>query len=51
MRIVSIDPLPFRFPLCADFVPIELVVSAALLRRESCGGGGQIVFLFLTTII
>jgi hypothetical protein len=32
-------------------VPIELLDSAALICRESCGGGGQIVFLNLTTII
>jgi hypothetical protein len=34
-----------------DRVPFELLDSAALLWRESCGGGGQIVFLNLTTII
>jgi hypothetical protein len=34
-----------------DRVPFELLDSAALLWRESCGGGGQTVFLNLTTII
>jgi hypothetical protein len=37
--------------LYTDRVPFELLDSAALLRRESCGGGGQLVFLNLTTII
>jgi hypothetical protein len=41
MRIVS-RPSPPRFPLCPDCVPFELVLSAVLLWRESCGGGGQI---------
>jgi hypothetical protein len=39
------------FLLFTDSFPFELLDSAALLRRESCGGGGQIVFLNLTTII
>jgi hypothetical protein len=39
------------FLLYTDHVPFELLDSAALLWRESCGGGGQIVFLNLTTII
>jgi hypothetical protein len=39
------------FLIYTDRVPFELLDSAALLRRESCGGGGQIVFLNLTTII
>jgi hypothetical protein len=30
------------FPLCADCVPLELVVSAALLLRKNCGGEGKI---------
>jgi hypothetical protein len=34
-----------------DCVAFELVDSAALLWSNSCGGGGQIVFLNLTTII
>jgi hypothetical protein len=34
-----------------DNVPFELLDSAALLWRESYGGGGQIVFLNLITII
>jgi hypothetical protein len=44
--------LRFGFSLLyTDRVPFELLDSAALLRRESCGGGGQIVFLNFTTII
>jgi hypothetical protein len=44
--------LRFGFSLLyMDRVPFELLDSAALLWRESCGGGGQIVFLNLTTII
>jgi hypothetical protein len=39
------------FLLYANRVPFELLDSPALIRRESCGGGGQIVFLNLTTII
>jgi hypothetical protein len=39
------------FLLYTDSVPFELLDSAALVSRESCGGGGQIVFLNLTTII
>jgi hypothetical protein len=31
MRIVSRPPPPLHFPLCAECVPFELVVSAALL--------------------
>jgi hypothetical protein len=34
--------------MCVTF---ELVDSAALLWSKNCGGGGQIVFLNLTTII
>jgi hypothetical protein len=35
-----------------SFCYSELLDSAALLfERESCGGGGQIVFINLTTII
>jgi hypothetical protein len=37
--------------LYTDHVPFELLDIAALLCRESCGGGGHIVFLNLTTII
>jgi hypothetical protein len=37
--------------LVLSAVPFALLDSAALLCRESCGGGGQIVFLNLTTII
>jgi hypothetical protein len=37
--------------LSTDRVPFELLDSAALLWRESSGGGGQIVFLNLTTIM
>jgi hypothetical protein len=37
--------------LYTDRVPFELLDSAALQRRESCGGGDQIVFLNLITII
>jgi hypothetical protein len=44
-------PTPLHFSLCADCVPFELVLRAALLWRESCGGGGQVVFLFPATII
>jgi hypothetical protein len=44
--------LLFGFSLLyTDRVPFELLDSAALLRREICGGGGQIAFLNLTTII
>jgi hypothetical protein len=44
--------LRFGFSLLyTDRVPFELLDSAALLWRESCGGGGQILFLNLTTII
>jgi hypothetical protein len=44
--------LLFGFSLLyTDRVPFELLVSAALLRRESCGGGGKLVFLSMTTII
>jgi hypothetical protein len=50
-RSILSRPAPLRFPLCADHVPFEMVASAALLWRWSCGGGGQIVFLFLATII
>jgi hypothetical protein len=39
------------FLLYTDRVPFELLDSAALVLRESCGGEGQIVFLNLTTII
>jgi hypothetical protein len=47
MRLVSRPP----FSSCADGVPFELVVSAALLGRKNCGGGGQIVFQIFTTVI
>jgi hypothetical protein len=52
MRRVSRPP-PHPFPLCADCVPFELVVSAALLGRKNsgCGGGGQTVFQIFTTIM
>jgi hypothetical protein len=53
---IPIDNSQYRllfgfFLLYTDRVPFELLDSAALLGRESCGGGGQIVFLNLTTII
>jgi hypothetical protein len=49
---ISQHRLLFVFSLLnTDRVPFELLHSAALLRRESCGGGGQIVFLNLPTII
>jgi hypothetical protein len=54
--ILPIDISQYRLlfgfsPLYTDRVPFELLDSAALLWRESCGGGSQIVFLNLTTII
>jgi hypothetical protein len=49
---ISQYTLCFGFSLLfTDRVPFELLDSAALLWRESCGGGGQIVFLNFTTII
>jgi hypothetical protein len=54
--VCTIDISQYRrhfgfFLLDTDRVPFELLDSAALLWRESCGGGGQIVFLNFTTII
>jgi hypothetical protein len=53
---MPIDTLQYRllfgfFLLHTDRVPFELLDSAALLWWESCGGGGQILFLNLITII
>jgi hypothetical protein len=55
-RVFSTDISQYRLRfgfsvLYTDRVPFELLDSAALLWRESCGGGGQIVFLNMTTII
>jgi hypothetical protein len=52
----SIDISQYRLlfgfsQLYMERVPFELFDSAALLRRDSCSGGGQIVFLNFTTII
>jgi hypothetical protein len=49
--IIVYRPPPHPFSLCADCVPFELVVSAALLGKANCGGGIQIVFQIFTTII
>jgi hypothetical protein len=43
--------MEFKELLYADRVPFELLDIAALLCRESCGGGGKIVFLNVTTTI
>jgi hypothetical protein len=44
-------PLNDTFHLCADCVPLEMVVRAALLWGKKCEVRGQIVFLTLTTIM
>jgi hypothetical protein len=56
LRIWIIDNSQYRLLigfslLYTDRVPFELLDSAALRWRESCGGGGQTEFLNFTTII
>jgi hypothetical protein len=52
MIIVSRPPFPgpTPSPYVQTVVLFELVVSAALLGRKNCEGGGQIIFKIFTTI-